>query len=291
MVLRRKNFCYILIISLFINTLWVTNNNIEITANPLSVLEQAVGGIVPGNGTVLQMIEANVIMDIDETYGENGSFAISFDGLYTIYNPNDTIEILIGAPFQTNFIDLVDTLKIEVEGLEKDFEMICFNEGNVTENTWNEYFHLPVMYNSRYFALCNVSFSGNSNTTIRYTFDSRISASSVDIIMIIYDVGTARAWNNVTTEHVEFRAYGEQPRYYYNHTSESMGNLTLTDIENGKSYLWSWESVIIEDAWVFLDYSYYIPFTGSTPGYLFLSTMVCLVAINIVFRYKKKKKG
>lgn len=286
----RKNFCYILISLLLINTSWVTNKNIEITANPLSVLEHAVGGIVPGNGTVLQMIEANVIMDIDGINRENGSFAISFDGLYTIYNPNDTIEVLIGAPFQTAFVDLVDTLKIEVEGVEKDFKMICFSESNETENPWIEYFHLSIMYNSRYFALCNVSFSGNANTTIRYTFDSKIGDNSVDVIMIIYDVGTARAWNNVTTEHVEFRAYGEQPRYYYNHTSESMGNLTLTDIENGKSYLWSWESVIIEDAWVYLDYSDYTPFTDPTPGYLFLSTIVCLVAINTISRYKKKKK-
>ena len=32
-------------------------------------------------------------------------------------------------------------------------------------------------------------------------------------------MGTARGWDNVTTETVEFRVKGKQPDYYFNHTN------------------------------------------------------------------------
>lgn len=90
-------------------------------ANPLTVIEEAAGGLIPDNGTYLQMIEANVLFDIDETYGSSGSFFISFDWNYTIYNQNSTVNVSIAAPFFSTYYGLEDTLRIEVEGINVDY--------------------------------------------------------------------------------------------------------------------------------------------------------------------------
>ena len=123
---QKKYICY-LTITVLLGLVWIINLENKSIADPLSVIEEASGGILPAIDTDLQMIEAKVVMYIDETHGENGSFAISFDGNYTIYNPYETIEILIGAPFLTIYEGLTDTLKIEVEGLEKQYDIIyCY---------------------------------------------------------------------------------------------------------------------------------------------------------------------
>jgi hypothetical protein len=233
------------------------------------LIGESVGGLLPGNNTDLQMIEANVLMEIDETYGENGSFGISFDGNYTIYNPNETLELLIGAPFQTIFGNLNDDLNIKVEGITKEFEIIYFDYENDSENPWRNYFGPDIFYMGRYFALCNATFSGYSNTTIHYSFESATNVDRYDVIWIVYDVGTASAWNNVTTEYVEFRVYGQQPSYYSNSTNTTDYTLIINNIDNGKSYLWFWEKVIIQTWGVFIEYEYYTPFTYRTSGFWF----------------------
>ncbi|MHA1219769.1 MAG: hypothetical protein ACTSSN_02885 [Candidatus Heimdallarchaeaceae archaeon] len=264
-------------------------NNSLTSANPLSVMEEAAGGIIPGNDTFMQLVEANVVMEIDESFGENGSFAISFDGNYTIFNPNETTSMLIGAPFLTTYEGLTESLEIEVEGIEVDYYILYYEYSNSSGNPWMIYFGLHIVY-ERYFAICNVTFEGHSNTTIRYSFDSIANVGNYDVLCVLYDVETARGWHNVTTENVEFRVKGQQPDYYYNNTNAGVTSITITDIENGKSYLWTWEEKIIWDSWVYVEYMYYTPATTPTPGYLFVSTLFSLIIINKYQKIKKKHK-
>ena len=71
---------------------------------------------------------------------------------------------------------------------------------------------------------------------------------------LAYDVSSARSWSNVTTEFVMFKVFGKQPRLYANRTEENYHNFTLSQIEGGVSYLWSWEQVIIQDDYVFVNF-------------------------------------
>ncbi|OLS32869.1 MAG: hypothetical protein HeimAB125_04420 [Candidatus Heimdallarchaeota archaeon AB_125] len=286
-VLNRKLSVFLFTFLLLFGSFWIVNKNNRIVANPLNVFVESAGGLLPGNDTDLQMVEANVVMDIDETYGENGSFAVSFDGNYTIFNPNETLEIMIGAPFLTVYEGLTDSLKIEVDGIETEYDIVYYNYNNDSATPWMNYFQLYIVQ-ERYFAICNITFSGQSNTTIRYRFDSITNFRyTEEVIWITYDVGTARAWDGLLTEYVEFNVYGKQPTYYYNNTA----NTTVTEIENGKSYLWSWEKIDeIRTDYVFIEY---FPTPTTTPsktsGFWLLSSILCLIVLNSYRRFRKTK--
>ncbi len=261
----------------------------NIQANPLILMEEAIGGILTDTETSLQMIEASVLMNINESFKEEGDFMIFFDGNYTIYNPEETQKVTIAAPFYS-YYDIEKTLRIEIEGIEKKFE--------ITQLFPNKYEPLS-MYGRKY-AICDANITGYSNTSIRYTFDSEINrfSSSVksintniyDAIMIIYDVGTAKAWDGVTTESVEFRIYGEQPTYFYNNT-DIHDNLkfSVTNFTDSISYVWSWEETVIEDPWVFVEYIYESLWTPHpTSGYYFITTIIVLVILTIYAKFRIK---
>lgn len=177
-------------------------------------------------------------------------------------------------------------MSLEVDGLTKEFDIIFFWEENTSLNPWSDYFSLD---DWRFFALCNITFGGYSNTTIRYSFDSSFYAHSKTGLWLSYDVGTSRAWNGFTTENVEFRVFGRQPDSYSNNSLNPTTKFTLTDIENGKSYLWTWEAVIIEENSVGIGYAFY-KHTTETPGYIFLSALFSLIILKNYPKYKKKQK-
>ncbi|MCE7741566.1 MAG: hypothetical protein GOP50_03830 [Candidatus Heimdallarchaeota archaeon] len=263
-----------------------------VVSNPLGVIYESAGGLLPENNTELQMIEASVVMEINETYGNIGTFGIIFDGNYTIYNPNETIEILIGAPFLTIYEGLSDSLLIEVEGSEKEFDIVYYDYHNNTANSWMDYFSLYIT-ESRYFALCNVTFAGFSNTTIRYRFNSTTSFTDGSALYITYDVGTARAWNSSITETVEFRVIGEQPTDFTDFTEEGYANLTVTEISRGQSYLWSWVEVeLMMVPFVDIEYmpEYFERYSNEASGFWFLPSIGFLMVIVILYRSNKKKQ-
>ena len=264
--------------------------NTSVNSDIIALLENPTGGILPNNNTHLQMVDANILMEIDVNYGENTFFDFSFDGNYTIYNSNETVEMLIGAPFCTIYFDdlegIVDNLSIKVDGVSKEYDVIAFFEYNYSLNPWSDYFEL---YDLRYFALCNVTFNSFTNTTIRYSFDSNFNIWSKTALWISYDVGTSRAWEGVTTEQVEFKVTGQQPDSFSNESLSPTTKFTLSDIENGKSYLWQWESVVIEENAVGISYAFY-KHTTKTEGYLFLSTIAVLFMLTKYVFHRKRQK-
>lgn len=279
--------CFILFVSVF----YAPNLITPVESNPLSMFFNSSGGILPDNGTNLQMLEANVVMEIDETYGRQGDFEIIFDGNYTIYNPDNTTEVLLGAPFQSAYAQIGSTLKIEIDGMEVNHTIVYFSSVNETSNPWDVYFQ-DDDWNRRYFALCNVTFEGQSNTTVRYSFYSIYNHGKLDSIFIMYDVGTARAWNGVPDETVEFRAYGDEKEGYWPKINDTDPIMPIrTELENGWSYKWHlWlESQFEEYPVISLSYSY--PWTSKTniPLFDILITMSILIAIDVLVKKSIRK--
>ncbi len=85
--------------------IFVLDTDNKTNADIIGLIEGTTGSILPRNDTNLQMIEANVVLEFDVNYGDQTFFDLSFDGNYTIYNSNDTTEILIGAPFYYVYFD------------------------------------------------------------------------------------------------------------------------------------------------------------------------------------------
>ncbi|MHA1199876.1 MAG: hypothetical protein ACTSQF_11160 [Candidatus Heimdallarchaeaceae archaeon] len=291
MLQSRRNVVFFILVLL--SSVYFYPKDITTIANPIVIVETSSGGILPGNDTTLQMVEANVLMEINESYGIEGEFEIFFDGNYTIYNPDNFTEILLAAPFQSDYVSLNSTLRIEVNGTEVDYYIIYFDYYNETENPWRVYFLED--WSTRFFAICNASFAGQANTTIRYTFYSLFNGGQRNSIQIIYDVGTANAWDGVTTETVEFKVYGKEPDFYYpNEDYCESFKPTITDIENGKSYLWFWfRSTFTECRRVNVGYSAYDPWTWSyspspTQTTLYFEYFFSLLGIIIIVSTLKK---
>ena len=235
-----------------------SQNYFNSKADPLNFNRESFGLIVSSDSNELQMIEANVVMEINETYREEGDFRIIFDGNYTIYNPNITTKTIIGAPFQSVYKNLSNTIIVEVDGFPMEYDIIYSDDQQFSNlrDLWKPYFEdLSFYYDiERCFVISNVTFPGFTNTTLRYRFDSIVSYGTGDGIEFAYDVSSARSWSNVTTEFVMFKVFGKQPRLYANRTEENYHNFTLSQIEGGVSYLWSWEQVIIQDDYVFVNF-------------------------------------
>ncbi len=257
---RIKQKCFFIFITLIISFIGNTDASYLGTANTVEVSFDAAGGLLPVNNTNLQMINADVLFFIDETFGEKGQFRIVFDGNYTIFNPNETIESMIGAPFFSFNEDMMDLIEIKVENTVLEYEVFELYEINENYTIWEEYF--DVNWYLRYLALSNVTFVGYSNTTIRYCFDV-ISYPTMDRNMDLYgfyyDVGTAAAWNGNITETVTFSINGKQPHSYscysYNETNWINKEPEIEEIENGFKYSWIWENERIEEKIIEIGYS------------------------------------
>ena len=211
--------------------------NVFLVGNPISIIQVSSGGFLPVNDTNLQMIEANVLMDINWSYGYYHEQLVVFDGNYTLYNPDNTTEIILAAPFVSMDDYIQWNFSVEVNGLETGFELFWPNSNDEPYASWYEEYFDSGLSGYRLFALCNVTCEGYSNTTVRYSYSS-VSFSGT-YTYFTYDIGTARAWDGVTTEIVEFRVYEIEPHFYYPEINDTNPNMPIiTDIENGKSYKW-----------------------------------------------------
>jgi hypothetical protein len=249
-----KVVCWLVLI-LLIGFL-VNYNNIERSnANPFNLGYESSGGLIPLNSTHLQMIEANVLYEIDESYGSRGEIRIKFDGNYTIFNNNVTLSTIIGAPFDSLWLAIVDSLVIEVDGIDTNYEIA--RDYEFTEFKWPE----GGFYYSDC-AICNVTLTGFSNTTIRYSFDyiSEVMYRNGDSLEIVYDVFTASFWNGNITEQVVFEVKGEQPSLYncqgYDGESYFDKEPIIEEIGERIVYGWYWENERIEETNIILHFWY-----------------------------------
>ncbi len=94
-------------------------------------------------------------------------------------------------------------------------------------------------------------------------------------------------------EWFDYRVLGEQPTYFTNFTEEGYANLTVTEISNGQSYLWSW--VEVEEMMVPFIYIEYMPeyfdrYSNETSGFWSLSGFGSLLFIISILHHKDTKK-
>jgi hypothetical protein len=297
MPIKRK-ISFIIILIVFISNFFILENlTEEVSANPLGVNFSSAGGLIPRNFTDLQMIEAEVLMIVDETYGKESSryseFNLTFEGHYTIYNPNVTCEMLVGAPFSGYYGEMEETLEISVNGLKTEFELIFLDFEELTSDWWSSYFSPQGVegsmyyFHARQFALTNITFTGFSNTTIDYSFNGTSWYNCYNDLKIVYDVATGNAWNGSTTETVEFRVIGKQP----SQPSNPSTILTISDIDGGKSYMWSWIDVnSIDQKYVGIFY----PMANCSDSLIFSSSFLLaisfLTSIGFILKKKRYKK-
>ncbi|MBY9002193.1 MAG: hypothetical protein KGD64_14835, partial [Candidatus Heimdallarchaeota archaeon] len=181
------------------------------SANPVYYWGEHVepGGLLAINQTDynLSMTYADVSMEIDARNFDE-EVQIIFDGNYTIYNPNSTLSVIIGNPFQgeyeqfqldfepsyygnTEFVALLNqSLKVYVDNNEIPTILRWMNSSIYYE--WEEYFGEG--FYPRLVVLSNITLRGYASTKLRYTWNTTITMSSGSAYTnFYYVVGTGRS--------------------------------------------------------------------------------------------------
>lgn len=258
-------------------------------ANPAIIRSDdfEVGGLIPGNFSHnLELVNAYVLLDIDATE-YNKYFDVDFDGIYQIYNPNETVSYYIATPFTGAYEGLEETLVVLVNDEEIDCELVYLYETDLIE--WNEYFW--GYYFTRIFAICEITFEAETQTSISFNWEARMEKEH-DLALIYYDVGTGRSWNGGVTERVQFKIHGKQPSAYTGAPKSQTETLCdKTRFWGGKIYTWHWENQIIQDNVVGVNYDYDVLkntiLAIALPSTFGVFLVMILVAVSYIYKRKK----
>ncbi|KON28830.1 hypothetical protein AC481_00230 [miscellaneous Crenarchaeota group archaeon SMTZ-80] len=249
-----KVFIYLFLFMILILPKYITNSKADIAA----IYSPGTGNFLPIENCTLIMTNANASFKIDYPKMFANKIDISFTGNYSIYNPSESQNMTLVAPFSPDFVNLESAFMIKVDGNVTSFNLIEYNVG---DSPWEQYLDQSFYgwgSNIRNFAVVNVTFPENDSIDIECSFTSYIgNLDSLDGIKIYYDVGTSRAWNGTITERVEFNVYGKIPKSYSEcDLSSSNCDCSILENENGKIYLWEWENEPILINSVYISYSF-----------------------------------
>ena len=281
-----------ILILLFSLTL-IMNGNIHLSetyANPLPIpLEYYMGGIFTNSTFPFNLTNADVVFDIDSTDFAN-NIGISFEGNYTIFNPNNITEIMIVAPFSVNESVIASNCTVEVNGSQ-----IMFDIGNPYEFGIEDWVSNYSMFYLWTYIVCNITIPENGSQTIRYKFNGLMSNSLYenDDVSIFYDLDTSKAWSGNITERVQFRVHGKLPDRYSEWTEgDYEDHCIITDFEDGRNYAWEWNNEQINTQRVGITYKGKL-LTQELIVIIIVSVgiSVPIIIVLIVFVARRKKRA
>jgi len=263
-------------------------------ANPLPIETSEIGGIIPSDLTSCSMINASVTLEIDATNLLN-NVTFSFRGSYTLYNPGETTNLTIAAPFAEMTFRENSTCIIKINNSVIPFSVKCFRPYGLDKDDpdldglWGIYLLQNYFVNTT-FLICNVTIPTNTSIILEYAFDTNktINLNNLTELKIYYYVGTSRYWKGVTTESVEFKVLGKTPDDFYNN------NCTVSELPDGPNYLWEWKNEIIYDAYVFIlyegNYTFILfPIISFGNSFLFI-TIMCLLSLIYIIKLNRSKQ-
>jgi hypothetical protein len=269
--------------------MYISNSKADIA----QVNYKGTGNFIPVENCSLILTNASVIFNIEH---KTTRINVGFEGNYTIYNPGESLNITLVAPFSSDFYNLESTCIMKVGGNITTFsymEINLYDYETDTEHPWREY--LEGSHEGTYrrkFIVINTTVVANSSIEIECSFDAyTVNPNSVDVIEIYYDVGTSRVWNGTISERVEFKVHGKLPNSYSDYREYSFEyNCTITDLEDGKSYAWEWVNEVITANRVFISFS--TPWGPYALGRLSIIIIPSVIAAMIIlaFIYKRRRK-
>jgi len=275
------------ILSLFL--LFFNVFSLKSITNPIPVDMPSLGSIFPKDDTACSMTNASVVVDIDATNLLN-NISFSFEGNYTIFNPGEAINLTIGAPFSRMSIGPNSICNIKINDSLIPYIIIEPPSTNAWfhANYWFQY--AWAMYFDLMYLICNVTIPENSSIFLEYTFDANLTSNLNELheLTIYYYVGSSRVWEGIITESVEFKVHGKMPDEFYNNSC------TVSDLPDGKRYMWEWKNERIYDNSVYIiyygNYSYnQFPSISFENVFLALTIMTIVALLFIIIPYLKYK--
>ncbi|MFX1269545.1 MAG: hypothetical protein ACFFAK_16410 [Promethearchaeota archaeon] len=227
-------------------------NNTDFVKSNFAPVSTGLGGILPKENLTLSLVNAEVLFEIN-TLNFPNYLSWNFKSNYTIFNPDETINVSIAIPFNLpapiyNYSLTIDNNPALI------YDAIVINYASNISEIWNKY--IEDINDGRIFYLFNITIPANDSVLISFLCES-IEISVKNIIKdygyceIIYDVGTARVWNGNITEKVEFKVYGHLPDYCYHEEDCIISDLNHAKIPflskyYDKCFSWEWNNETIE---------------------------------------------
>lgn len=271
-------------------------NNTDFVKSNFAPVSTGLGGILPKENLTLSLVNAEVLFEINALNFPK-YLRWNFKSNYTIFNPDETINVSIAIPFDLSTSIYNYSLSIDNNPtLIYDVIFIDYANPSLSE-IWNKY--IENIDDGRKFFLFNITIPANDSVLISFSCES-IEISVKNIIKdygyceIIYDVGTARIWNGNITEKVAFEVYGRLPDYCYHEEDCIISYLSHVKIPIvskycNKCFSWEWNNEIIEYDLVGIVY------TSLPENNLFLITLGLfgignlIVAMILIANFKVKK--
>jgi len=218
-------------------------------SNPVIAITDAMcGNFFPINETDIQMIDANVEYIIDSTDIKN-QINVHYKGSYVFNSSTAAQNLVIAVPF-TNFFDVEEeSIQFKMNGLDQNYTLVKLGyeeASNMSEGTGIDYYYFKTLIYAEVF------FEQSSNNTLDLSFDSTVVSGQITYVQIEYVVGTSRMWANETSEVVKFIVNGEQPESYLFKETSSFQTCSISEIDEGKQYIWEWnnERIQVDAVWI-----------------------------------------
>lgn len=252
-------------------------------ANPVPV--DYIGGILPKENLNLSLTNADVLFQVNTT--DFPYYLYSFNSNYTIFNPNEQVNVTIAIPFLMEWRE-VNNLKLRVN--DKWIPFSHDDSLSIESEIWQEYLDNIDYYGYSYAYIFNISIPANDSVIISCSFDysdyMRFLPPGYDTFELIYIVGTARIWNGNITERIEYEVSGRFPDSY---TPQEDCNVSI--IEAGRKYTWEWDNEVVEYNYVGISWHYVEGVNLEWLRNLLISmgfTAIVIASISIYFLRKKR---
>ena len=240
--MKKSQLSSVILIALFVLT-----SNIgfcpKITAPPPPIPDQFIADIFPkNNNTNIQLLNASALITINATDLIN-EIGITFNGTYTLFNPENTTNLTINLPFSLCFNVENATFGVFVNDTQVPFEIVSIAGDNLTSTGVNidimpEFdFHCPITL-----ITSNLTLLENNTYVVKYQFEASIPKplNYRNLFYMVYSSDTAKLWKGNATERVEYKVFGGNP--IFGTTGYQEGLRQVIDIAGGKRFISVWNN-------------------------------------------------
>lgn len=242
--MKKSQFSSAILIALFVLT-GIINICPKITAPPPAPIpDRFIADIFPNNNnTIIHLlnVSANITLNALDLFNK---IEITFNGIYTLFNPENLTNVTIILPFSLCLYIENATYGVSVNDTQIPFEVVRTSEENLTKIGVNIDF-LPEF---GYFLHCpitlittNLTLMDNNTYVVKYQFEGSIPEPlRYQIFYMIYSSETAKFWKGNATERVEYNVFGGNPQFDTIGTYN--GSRQVLDIAGGKKHIYEWSN-------------------------------------------------
>lgn len=253
------------------------------------------------NDTNIHLLNSSALITINATEIIT-EIGITFNGTYTLFNPEKTTNLTIILPFSLNLDVINSSFGVFVNDTQFPFELVSTTKENLTNMGINIDFKLDFWF---YYPITLITFNltllENTTYIVKYQFEGSIHKplSFLDLFYMVYSSEMAKLWKGSATERVEFKVFGRIPvcGSYYMLFSENDSIeflIDAIDFTGGIRYIGEWNNTqnsIIQFGIRYDDSPYELYPAGLEMAFLRLFVLLGIVSAIVLLWIKIRKRN